>query len=172
MFSMANILTGIRILCSAAMLFFPALTPAFYTLFVAAGITDMIDGPVARKTNTVSELGSQLDTAADLVLVAVCLVKLIPVLDMPIWIYIWIAVIALIKAVNFLSGYLMQNRLVALHTTANKVTGLLLFLFPLTLSLLDPLYSGVVICLAATFAAVQEGHLIRTKAGSREKSAE
>ena len=161
---MANILTGIRILCSLALLFFPALSPAFLGLYLFAGFTDMIDGAVARRTQTVSEFGSVFDTAADFVLVAVCLIKLIPVLDLPMWVYIWIAVIALIKAINVISGYLAQNRLAVLHTAMTKLTGLLLFLLPLTTSFIDLRWSSVLVCAVATFAAIQEGHFIRTGA--------
>lgn len=163
---MANLITGIRILAGAALLFFPALSPAFYVLYIAAGISDMIDGPVARRTHTVSDFGARLDTAADFVLVAACLIKLLPVLDVPVWLYVWIGVIALIKAVNFVSGYVMQKRFVALHTPMNKATGVLLFLLPLTLSCIELKYSAIPVCAVATFAAVQEGHFIRT--GRRE----
>ena len=159
---MANIITGIRIVCSIALLFFPVFSPAFYVLYIAAGISDMIDGIVARKTGTVSDLGSKLDTAADFVLVAVCMIKLIPVLDIPIWIMIWIAVIALIKVINIVSGYVMRKELVAAHTVMNKLTGIALFLLPLTLSIIDLKYSGMFVCALAAFAAIQEGHLIRT----------
>ena len=81
---MANIITGIRIVCSIALLFFPVFSPAFYALYIIAGISDMIDGAVARKTGTASEFGSKLDTAADFILVVVCLIKLLPVIHVPI----------------------------------------------------------------------------------------
>ena len=161
---MANIITGIRILCSIALLFFPVFSPAFYTLYIIAGVSDIIDGTVARKTGTVSNLGSKLDTAADFVMVVVCLIKMIPVLDIPIWIIIWIAVIALIKVINIISGYVMRKEFVAAHTVMNKLTGIALFLLPLTLSIIDLKYSGMFVCALATFAAIQEGHLIRTRA--------
>ncbi|MCR5168224.1 MAG: CDP-alcohol phosphatidyltransferase family protein [Oscillospiraceae bacterium] len=67
---MANIITGISI----ALLIFPAFSMEFYALYIAAGISDMIDGTVARKIGTVSELGSKLDTAADFVFVVCCLI--------------------------------------------------------------------------------------------------
>ena len=159
---MANTITSVRIVCSMALLFFPVFSPAFYTLYIAAGISDMIDGTVARKTGTISEFGSKLDTAADFVLVVICLIKLIPVIHIPGWLLIWIAVIALIKAANLISGYVIRKEIVALHTAMNKVTGLLLFLLPLTLSFVDLKYSGAVVGAVATFAAIQEGHLIRT----------
>ena len=167
---MADIITGIRIVCSIALLFFPAFSPAFYTLYVVAGVSDMIDGTVARKTGTVSDFGSKLDTAADFVLVAVCLIKMIPVLDIPIWLVIWIIVIALIKVINILSGYVLRKEFAAVHTVMNKLTGIALFLLPLTLSIVDLKYSGMLVCTLATFAAVQEGHLIRT--GAKQKSSD
>lgn len=159
---MANTITGIRILCSIALLSFPVFSPAFYVLYLIAGISDMIDGTVARKTGTVSEFGSKLDTAADLVLVIVCLIKMIPVLDIPTWLIVWIAVIALIKGINIISGYVTRKEFAAAHTVMNKLTGIMLFLLPLTISIMDLKYSGVYVCALATFAAIQEGHLIRT----------
>ncbi len=122
----------------------------------------MIDGTVARKTNTVSAFGTKLDTIADIVFVAVCLIKLLPILDIPVWLWIWIAAIALIKVINMISGYVTQKKWIAPHTVMNKVTGALCFLLPLTLSFIDLKYSAIVVCAAATFAAIQEGHYIRT----------
>ena len=58
---MANIITGIRIVLSVALLFFPVLSPAFFVLYAAGGFSCMIDGAVARRTGTVSGLGSKLD---------------------------------------------------------------------------------------------------------------
>ncbi len=161
---MANVITGVRIACSIALLFFPVFSPAFYTLYLVAGVSDMTDGAIARKTGTVSDFGSKLDTAADFVLVAVCLIKMIPALDIPVWLIIWIAVIALIKGINIISGYVIGKELVSAHTVMNKLTGDALFLLPLTLSIIDLKYSGMSVCALATFAAVQEGCLIRTGA--------
>ena len=159
---MADFITLIRGLFALALLACPALSPAFYALYIAAWLTDVLDGAVARRTDTVSERGARLDTAADLLLVAVSLIKLLPALDLPLWLLLWIAGIALIKAVNLASGYVMRKRFVALHTVMNKITGGALFALPLTLPVLDVRISGAVVCAVATFAAVQEGHFIRT----------
>lgn len=48
------------------------------------------------------------------------------------------------------------------HTIMNKVTGFMLFILPLTFVFIELKYSAVVVCTIATFAAIQEGHLIRT----------
>ena len=122
----------------------------------------MTDGAVARKTGTVSEFGSKLDTAADFVLVIVCLIRFIPAVDFPTWLIVWIIAIAAIKAVDLISGYVMRKELVVLHTLMNKVTGILLFILPLTFSFIDLKYSGAFVGAVATFAAILEGHLIRT----------
>ena len=159
---MANVITGSRILCSFGILFCLPLSPAFYTLYVVAGFSDMIDGAVARRTGSVSRFGSLFDTAADFVFVAVCLIKLLPILAIPRWLYFWIAAVALIKAINIASGYVVRKRLVTPHTLMNKITGALLFALPLTLSVIDLRCSAAVVCVAATAAAIQEGHLIRT----------
>ena len=159
---MANIITGTRILCSMMLLLFPALSIPFYLFYIVAGITDMIDGTIARKTNTASEFGAKFDTVADFVFIAVCLFKLIPALDIDGWIYLWIIFIVIIKAVNIVSGYEIQRKFVVVHSMMNKVTGALLFVLPFTLPLIELKYTALVICLIATFAAIQEGHYIRT----------
>ena len=159
---MANIITGIRIILSIVLLFCPAFSPVFYALYITAGVSDMADGAVARKTGTVSDSGSKLDTAADFVMVFVCLIKLIPVINVPAWLIIWIAAIAVIKAVNLIMGYAARKEVVVLHTLMNKVTGILLFVLPLTLTFIDLKYSGAFVSAVATVAAIQEGYLIRT----------
>ena len=121
----------------------------------------MIDGTVARKAGTVSEFGSRLDTAADFILVITCMLKLIPVIYFPTWLIIWIIVIAVIKGINLISGYVIRKEIIVLHTAMNKITGILLFILPLTLSVIDLKYSGAFVSVAATFAAIQEGHYIR-----------
>ena len=158
---MANIITGIRIVFSAVLLFCPALSPTFYIFYITAGITDMIDGTVARKTGTVSEFGSRLDTAADIVFTAVCLIKLLPVLDIPVRLCIWIALIAVIKVANIAAGYIRQKEFIPVHSVINKVTGGLLFVFPLTVTFIDLRYTAAVVCTAATIAAVYEGYSLK-----------
>ncbi len=69
--NMANIITGIRIARSIALLVFPVFSPVLYALYVLAEVSDMIDVTVERKTETVIEIESKLDMAADFVLAVV-----------------------------------------------------------------------------------------------------
>ena len=99
---LANIITGLRILTSLALLFCPVFSPIFYALYLISGLSDMADGIIARKTHSVSDFGSRFDSIADFVFMAVCFIKILPVMDIPKWLYVWTAVIALIKIVTLI----------------------------------------------------------------------
>ena len=108
---MANLITCIRILCAAALAFLPVLSSSFYAVYLLAGVSDMLDGFVARRTNTASSLGARLDTLADFAFAAVFLVRLLPLFALPRWLCIWIALIAAVKLVNVISGWIMNGAL-------------------------------------------------------------
>ena len=163
----ANILTGCRIFGSILLLFFPAFSLAFYIVYLFCGFSDMIDGTVARKTNSTSQFGSQLDTIADFVFVVAAIFKLLPVIRLPGWLWVWSGVIAVIKIVNIIWGYISKKQFIALHTIMNKVTGLLLFLLPLTISFVEPQYTAIIVCSVATFSAIQEEIWVITDRGSK-----
>ena len=117
----------------------------------------MVDGTIARKANNISKFGSQLDTIADLVFVAVSMIRLLPTMQLPVWLWIWSSMIAIIKIGNIIWGYVSKKQFMSLHTIMNKATGLLLFLLPLTISFVEPQYTAIVVCSIATFSAIQEG---------------
>ena len=164
---LANILTGCRILGSILLLVFPAFSVAFYITYLFCGLSDMIDGTIARKTNSTSKFGSQLDTIADLIFVAASLFKLLPATHIPGWLWIWGGVIAVIKISNIIWGYVSKKQFISLHTIMNKVTGLLLFLLPLTITFFELTYIAIAVCSIATLSAIQEGFYIITDSGSK-----
>ena len=159
-----NIITLSRIPMAVALPFVQSSPAVFWALYLLCGLSDVLDGAVARSTGTVSRLGERLDTIADIIFVAVWMLLFIPAIDVGRWLWIWTGVIALIKVVNVISGLAMKKGFVAKHTPANKATGLLLFLLPMVI-LLEVIKVPyiVLVCLLATFAAIQEGHLIRTE---------
>lgn len=160
---MANALTICRIVLSIALLAADAFSPQFFVIYGFAGLTDMLDGLVARTTGTESEHGARLDSIADLVLTIACLVKVLPAISVPTWLWAWMAAIALVKVINVISGLVIERRLVLPHTIANKAAGLVAFLVPFAIPVLGITSPAIVACAVATFAAVQEGHLIRTR---------
>ena len=158
---MANIITCGRILCSIIMIFIRMPSMGFFVLYIICGLSDVLDGIIARKTNTASELGAKLDTIADFIFVMVLLVKLLSGTDVPVWLWIWIIAIAGIKIANIVFGIISTKKLIVEHTLLNKITGVLLFLLPLTLYWVNFKYCVMVVCFVATFAAIQEGYHIR-----------
>ena len=70
-------------------------------------------------------------------------------------------IIVTIKIINQISALAVCKRFCFLHTVANKLTGLLLFLtVPALFWSMIPIS---IVAALATFAAVQEGHYIRAK---------
>ena len=57
---------------------------AFLVLFIAA-LTDLLDGQLARFTNTVSKLGIQLDPAVDRIFILVAVITIYAVGRLPLW---------------------------------------------------------------------------------------
>ena len=98
--NLPNGITLLRILCSLVLLFCMPLSLPFYVLYAAAGLSDIFDGFIARKTNTSTQFGAKLDTFADIVFTAVALIKILPILKLPVWVIAWVGVIALIKLVT------------------------------------------------------------------------
>ena len=158
----ANIITSCRLLGSIGLLFCPVYSACFYGLYIFCGLTDMIDGTIARKTGAASSFGARLDTVADSLLVIASFAKILPVIRIPVWIWVWTAVIAVVKLVNLVWGSTQMTQMPSLHTIANKATGLCLFLLPLTMSFVDLRYTAPVVCAIATIAAIQEGYYIAT----------
>ena len=156
-----NILSALRFLGSVCLLFCSPARVVFWVIYGLCGISDMLDGYLARKLHAESKAGAVLDSVADICFVACCAIKLIPVLQIPAWLWIWAGVIVLIKLVNQISALAVYKRPCFPHTLANKLTGLLLFLsVPLTFWTIIPI---TIVAGVATFAAVQEGHFIRTR---------
>lgn len=158
---MANIISGFRIVCGFSLIFCPAFSTIFYIVYIVGGISDVLDGWLARHSGSETELGAKLDTAADAVFVVVVLIKIICAVHFPIWLLIWIAAIAIIKCVSAVSGYVMHKRFLSEHTVMNKICGALLFIIPLCIDNFPRQSVTVLIiftCAAATFAAFQEGY--------------
>ena len=152
----ANIITGFRIVFSLPLLFIPLTSAWFYALYLLCGLSDMIDGTVARKTKCASEFGARLDMVSDFVFMIVALIRFVPRLHIPVWLWIWIGVIAMMKLGNVALGFVRTKKFISPHTILNKVTGLLLFLLPVTISFIELTYTLPFVCTVATVAAIHE----------------
>ena len=152
----ANIITGSRIVFSLSILFIPLTSAWFCVIYLLCGLSDMIDGTVARRTSSASEFGARLDTVSDFVFMTVALIKFVPHLHIPVWLWIWIGIIAMIKLGNAAWRFVRTKELISPHTVLNKITGLLLFLLPVTISFVDLTHTLPIVCTVATVAAIHE----------------
>ena len=159
----ANIITGLRIVFCLPLLFVPLTSVWFYALYLLCGLSDMIDGTVARKLGSVSDFGAKLDTVSDFVFIVVALIRFAPYLHIPVWLWMWIGVIAMMKLGNVVLGFFRMRKLISPHTVLNKVTGLLLFLLPVTISFIDLTYTLPIVCTVATVAAMHEWYYMEKK---------
>ena len=156
-----NVISILRIAGSIGLLFCDVAGWMFWALYALCGISDMVDGWLARRLHAESNTGAILDSVSDIFFVACCAIRLSPVLVIPTWLWIWAGIIAIIKIVNQISALIVCKRFCFPHTLSNKLTGLLLFLtVPGMFWSLIPVSIAAAI---ATFSAVQEGHYIRTK---------
>ena len=140
---MINALTISRLFGAIALLVLNMLgimTPEmaiFYVVYFACVVSDFIDGPIARRTNSTSNFGSLMDSVADIVLALVVLVIFIPILDLQPWMFAMIAIVLSVRALSFGIGFVKYRTFTMLHTYSTKVAGAFLGLFPILLFLFD-----------------------------------
>ena len=150
-----NILSSLRMVGAVALLPCNVSSSTFWVLYIVCGISDIADGWLARKLKCVSKTGALLDSLADICFVACCACRILPMLELPQWLWLWAGVIVAMKVVNQLSALVMYGRCRFPHTLANKWAGFLLFIaVPMTFMSIIPIS---IVAAVATFAAIHEG---------------
>lgn len=151
-----NTLSILRVLLSISLFTLKPLGLAFFIAYSLAGITDILDGFIARKTNSESLFGAKLDSIADMVMVCVLMIILLPIIDFKTYHIVWIIIIALIRVISLISTYIKFRQFTLIHSFLNKLTGLFLLSTPFLL--LFPNYDRVIntACVIASFSAIEE----------------
>ena len=152
----ANLITVSRMLFSFLLLLLWPRSFVFAASYLLCGATDVLDGFVARKLHTESETGAMLDSAADLLFAVVYAVRILPLLSIPRWVWIWTAIIAVIKVAGILIASRKAQKFTIEHSFGNKLTGLLLFLLPMSVCAADVKYGAALVCAAATVTVIRE----------------
>lgn len=154
--NLANYISASRIVLSVMLVFTKPLSLIFFVIFIMCGISDFLDGFIARHYSFTSDFGAKLDSIADAVFFLSYLIVLLPVLSRDYLIFLWIAVIALIKIISIVLGFVKYGKLALVHTYLNKITGACLVLLPFLLLLTSSNAILPIICLVATLAAIEE----------------
>jgi len=95
-----NYISFSRIILSFILIFVEPLSAAFYAIYIICGLSDIMDGFIARKTGTTSKLGAKLDSIADMIMAAVLLILLSTILNLSTEIVIWIILIGIIRVAS------------------------------------------------------------------------
>lgn len=154
--NLANSITFSRIICSILLIFTVVFSNIFWILYLYAGISDLLDGFIARKLNQQSDFGEKLDSIADLFFLLSISIVIVVNMKLPIWIWVCIFVIALIRIMSYGIGYKRYGTFSSLHTYANKVTGLMLFTSPILFAILGITTTGIILITLAFISALEE----------------
>ncbi|MBQ6559267.1 MAG: CDP-alcohol phosphatidyltransferase family protein [Erysipelotrichaceae bacterium] len=163
--NLANFITISRIVGTLCLLPLKTLSVPFFYVYIYTGLTDVLDGFIARKLHTVSRLGSKLDSAADLLFYSVmmCKIWLYLVEYLPRYVIILIETILALRGLCYILNGLLKKEFSSRHTILNKATGLLLFLLPMMLKTSYLLYYSLFILLIAYISLFDELRYIFTK---------
>lgn len=158
MINIPNIITITRIAGALSLLAVRPLSPVFFIIYTISGVSDILDGYIARKTHSESELGSKLDSIADIVFYTVMTVKLFPELyaKLPVGIWYTVIIYLILKIISYTVAALKFRVFSSLHTILNKAATLMVFFVPYLLgnSILVPYCT--VICTAGIASCTEE----------------
>lgn len=135
--NLPNYITCCRILGAISMLFLKPFSVAFFAVYSFCGLSDLLDGFIARRMKTTSELGARLDSIADLTFYAVMFLKIFPTLidTLPIWLWCMVGLVLALRGAAYLVAAVKYKRFASLHTIMNKTSGLAVFCIPYVIQL-------------------------------------
>ena len=149
-----NILTSFRIVGAFLLLFLTPMSIEFMGVYLLCGVSDMIDGRAARKLHAESRFGASFDGFADLVFILVSLVIFIPYFQLPVWLWVFAAVIFGMKLLSLCLRYKKEGVVGFSASKMNKFAGAVLFLSPLAacfVGIIPPLVVAGLVCLVSAF---------------------
>lgn len=172
--SAADTVTSLRIVAAIILAFLPWGTRRFLIVYTFAGLTDVLDGWLARKNQAASEFGARLDSITDLLFYGVLLIRMLPLLYQMLPGEFWYFVLGIIvvRLASYVVAAVKFRRFASLHTWLNKLTGGAVFLLPYVLQFTSGVGYCWAVCGFAFAAAVEELviHLLRAEYAADRKS--
>ena len=96
MTQLPNFITLLRMAGSLGLLLCDVTGVVYWIIYGLYGISDIVDGWLARKLKCVTRAGALLDSVADICFVACLCPLLLPILELPQWLWLWGGVIVVI----------------------------------------------------------------------------
>ena len=163
--NLANIITSSRIIFALAILYIKPFSTTFWICYFLGGLSDLLDGLVARTLNQQSENGAKIDSIADFVFAASIFIIVLKNIFLPGRFWWFISLIFLIRIITYSVGFYKYRTFYSLHTYFNKASGVLIFMFPLLYVILKLDVAGGIVCFVSFAASVEE--LVITMKSSR-----
>lgn len=128
-------------------------------VFVIAGVTDALDGLIARLTNSKTQLGAFLDPLADKLLILSAFVALVLLDKLPVWLAVVVVSRDVILALGSVVVYMTKHELTIIPSAIGKTTTVLqLLVVGLTLLVMSTdLHPGFLPFLQGATAVVTVG---------------
>ena len=128
---LANIVTSSRIAGAIILFLCTEFSTLYLGVYVYCGLTDFIDGPIARKTGSASSLGAALDTIGD-VLTYLSFVKILILQGLiPPWLLIWLGVNIVFGFIAAFFALKKFGKFYLPHTYLGKGLGGFIFILPI-----------------------------------------
>lgn len=128
----------------------------FWGCYLWCGISDVLDGFVARKFGQQSAIGARLDSIADFIFVIGIFVVLAKNIHIPMYLWWCIVGITFLRLISYSIGFYKYRTFSSLHTLMNKVTGASIFAFPILNICFGFNLVGIIICIVAFLSSVEE----------------
>jgi len=125
---------------------------AAFFIFVIAGVTDFLDGYIARKYNLITDLGKLLDPIADKILVSAAFIELVSFNDlMPVITPAWIVISVLarefsitgLRSLAAAKGVILAAERIGKHKTVSQIITVLVGLALLSFQQLQITFGGI-----------------------------
>lgn len=146
MLNVPNFLTLLRIVAIPVFLIFltDGKTGAALLVFVLAGLTDSLDGAIARLTNTRTTLGAYMDPLADKMLILSTFVVLAFMSAVPRWLTVVVVSRDVLILTGYLTLFLLTQRLMEIRPSPLSKASTFLHLLTLSMVLLSLWRPGAV----------------------------
>lgn len=151
-----NMISIIRILLALSLIFIKPFSILFYVCYVFGGISDFLDGFIARKFRLESEFGALLDSIADFIFIIIILIVYLFYFTWSQWMITWVGVIVSVRLLSLLIGWIRYKTVCTLHTLLNKLSGLVLFIFPLFYLIIPFNVLFTLVCIVCLISASEE----------------
>lgn len=130
--NLPNIISSFRIVGTACLLLMKPLSALFLVIYTLTGLSDVLDGAIARRYGTTSELGARLDSIADLLFYTLILIRILPVMwvTLPKRIWLMVGAVLAVRITAYIVAAVRYKRFSSMHTYMNKLTGFMVFGVP------------------------------------------